>query len=111
MPSMRNHQSGKTTKMLLLGDPGAGKTGSICSLADAGYNVRILDMDNGADIIRNTMLHPQSIYKRDSIDRIKYVTITDPLSNVAGKLIPKSPKAWQRAVGMLDKWKDGEDDL
>lgn len=108
MTSMRNHQSGKTTKMLLLGDPGAGKTGAICSLADAGYNVRILDMDNGADIIRNTMLSPKSIYGRDAIDRIHCKTITDKLSNVAGKLIPKSPKAWQKAVEMLDNWKDGD---
>lgn len=111
MPSMRDHQSGKTTKMLIVGDPGGGKTGALCSLADAGYNVRILDMDNGADIIRNTMLHPKTIYKPEAIDRIRYVTITDPLSKVGDKLIPKMPKAWGRAVGMLDRWKDGDEDF
>jgi hypothetical protein len=111
MPSMRDHQSGKTTKMLLLGDPGSGKSGSLCSLADAGYNLRIVDMDNGIDIIRNTMLSKASPYKPDAIDRIIYETVTDPLKNVGGKLVPKQPKAWQRAVELLMDWKTESEKL
>lgn len=111
MPSMRDHPSGKIVKMLNIGAPGAGKSGAICSLADAGLNVRILDLDKGADIIRSVMLHPSSIYKLDSIDRIKYISLSDRMKNVSGKLIPKSPKAWQSAMELLDNWKDGDESL
>ena len=42
-------------KMLYLGHTGAGKTGSLAALAAAGYNVRILDLDKGTQILRDYM--------------------------------------------------------
>ena len=38
---------------LLLGDSGAGKTGSLISLIEAGYTLRIADCDNGVRILAN----------------------------------------------------------
>jgi hypothetical protein len=38
-------------KMLLVGDSKAGKTGALASLVLAGYHVRVIDLDNGTDII------------------------------------------------------------
>lgn len=38
-------------KMLLVGDSKAGKTGALASLLLAGYHVRVIDLDNGADVI------------------------------------------------------------
>ena len=38
-------------KMLLVGDSKAGKTGALASLLLAGYNIRVIDLDNGADVL------------------------------------------------------------
>ncbi len=39
--------------LLLLGDTGTGKTGSLISLIHAGYTLRLLDLENGSKILRN----------------------------------------------------------
>ena len=52
MPSLANHQSNEYTKMLLEGDSGSGKTGSLASLVAAGFSLRILDMDNGLEPLK-----------------------------------------------------------
>jgi hypothetical protein len=105
MPKLSDHQSQDTTKMLLIGDTGAGKSGSLASLADAGYNLRILDLDNGIDILRSLLTDPKSGYSKESLARVDYETITDPMKNVAGKLIPAKATQWQRAIKLLDNWK------
>lgn len=105
MTKLANHASASVTKMILLGDSGAGKTGALASLADAGYNVRILDLDNGADVLANLLNDPKSPYKKEALGRVDYETITDPMKNVNGKLIPKQAKVWQSAVKLLDNWK------
>lgn len=111
MPALRNHQSTKVTKMLLVGDTGGGKTGALASLAAAGYNLRILDMDNGIDLLRNLLDDPKSTYPKDALDRVAFVTVTDKMKNVNGKLIPSKTEAWQRAVKLLDNWKTEDEDL
>lgn len=108
MASLASHQSAVTTKMLLLGDSGAGKTGSLASLAQAGYNLRILDLDNGLDVLANLLSDLKSPYGKDAINRVNYITVTDPMKNIAGKLIPVKASVWQRSMGYLQKWDDGE---
>ena len=51
MASIKNHQSTDVTKLLLVGDSGSGKTASLAQLANAGYNLRILDYDDGLAIL------------------------------------------------------------
>ena len=51
MASIRNHRASEVTKLLLVGDSGSGKTSSLASLANAGYNLRILDFDDGLAIL------------------------------------------------------------
>lgn len=104
------------TKMLLIGDTGAGKTGAVSSLLAAGYNVRILDMDAGVAILRDYLMNPASIYlqsrlplwpKNSSADllaRLDFQTITDQMKNVNGKLVPKTAKAWTKAMETLNNW-------
>ena len=100
MPSLRNHQSVQFTKMLLIGDSGTGKTGSLVSLVKAGYKVRILDMDNGLDILRNLVLEQCP----DLIDNVHFVTVTDKYKNVGGKAVPVDSNSWSRAIKLLDNW-------
>lgn len=107
MTKLSNHQSGQTTKLLLIGDSGGGKSGSLASLASAGYNLWIVDLDNGIDIIRNVLRDPRYGYAKDAIDRVNFITITDPMRQSGGKLIPTKASVWQRVARLLagdDPW-------
>ena len=100
MPSMTQHPVSHITKMLLLGESGSGKTGSLASLVKAGYNLRILDFDNGVDIYKN-LLEGDT----EALGRITYETLTDKMKGVAGKSIPDGmPTAFSRATALLDRW-------
>ena len=66
MVKLAEHTSGDATRILYLGNSGAGKTGSLVSLVEAGYNLRILDMDNGVGILKQFILNQLEI-KRNNI--------------------------------------------
>lgn len=104
MPKLRDHTSAATTKMLYVGDTGSGKTGSLASLAAAGYNLRILDLDNGIDVLVNYLRDPKSPYGPEALDRVIYETLTDPMKNVNGKLMPSKATVWQKSMKLLDNW-------
>jgi hypothetical protein len=106
MADLSSHQSGATTKLLLIGDSGSGKTGALASLAQAGYNLRIADLDNGLDVLANLLRDPASKYGKDAIGRVKFETVTDPMRNIGGKLVPKAATVWQRTIKLLEAWPD-----
>lgn len=109
MPPLSSHQSATSTKLLFIGDSGVGKTGALASLAAAGYNLRILDFDNGLDILKNYLSDPNSSYLKASpkaIENVTYITCTDQMKTVAGTIIPLRAFAWQRAVEALHQWKE-----
>lgn len=111
MPPITAHQSNKSTKLLLIGDSGAGKTGALSSLAADGYKLHCLDMDNGLDVVKGYLTDPKSPYvarNKECALNFDYVTITDQMKAVGGKLVPKTATAWTRAVNQLADWKDGE---
>ena len=56
MPSFLSHPNQKRVKLLLLGDPGAGKTGLMATLANKDYKVRILDEGHGTDAITRVLI-------------------------------------------------------
>lgn len=115
-------QPQQVLKVLYMGDTGAGKTGSTAALAAAGYNVRILDLDNGVELLGDFMLNPKSIYRNASPGhwtaeqchgverRMSYVTITETINLIQGKAIPKGD-CWTKLNRQLENWKDGELDL
>jgi hypothetical protein len=99
MPNLTDYAGAKVTKMLVVADSGAGKTGALASLARAGYNLRILDYDSGLNVLVDLLKSdPQALA------RIEYETLTDSMKNVSGKLIPKSATVWQRTSKILDNW-------
>ncbi len=113
MPAIADHQSNKSTKMLYLADSGAGKTGSLASLPCDGYNLRIADLDNGIDILKNYMTDPKSPYVEKSPDcasRVRYVTLTDPKKNIGGQLFTMKPTVWTRLMMLLQHWKEFDED-
>lgn len=107
MPKASEHQSGKFTKMLLVGESGCGKTGTLLSLLLAGFKVRVIDMDNGLDWLVNQLKkkHPEVL------DNLEYVTCRDALKLGAGALgvVTKLavPNAYPNAVKLMEKWEDG----
>jgi hypothetical protein len=98
-------------KLLLIGDSSTGKTGGLASLAAAGYNVRILDLDNGSEIFWDLFCGPKPFYPTagaEGLARVDVITCTDSYKSVAGSLIPSASRAWLKAVNLLDNWKDRE---
>lgn len=110
MPDLASHQSSSTTKLLIIGGSGSGKTGSLCSLAAAGYNLRLLDMDNGVDIIHNLLSDPDR-YPPEALSRVKFETLTDTMRNANGRLMPGKVTVWQRVSNLLSNWKTPTEDL
>ena len=79
MTTFNEPQEELPNKVIYLGHYGAGKTGSLASLAAAGYNVRILDIDKKTQILRDYMLNTSaSIYRREmpGFGRIGWENIT-----------------------------------
>lgn len=118
MTGITQHQSARFTKLLLLGHSGSGKTGSLVSLVMAGYKLRILDFDNGIDIIKNFLMKPESPYyaeiqrqKLDLDEAVQFCTITEHMRNVNGRMLPVKATVWDRAMRMLDHWKEDDLDL
>lgn len=108
MPSLANHQSNEYTKLLIEGDSKSGKTGALASLVTAGYKLRILDMDNGLDVLKQFVLReaPQNL------NNVEYRTLRDDrVSSPTGPIINGQPKAFINAIKMLDKWKYDDIDL
>lgn len=102
MPTLNNHQSSRTVKALLMADSGTGKTGALVSLVKAGYRLVIQDFDNGLDILANLVRDECP----DKADNVIFETLTDKMRTLNGQAVVDGvPKAWQRAMGLLDKWK------
>lgn len=114
MPNILQHQSAHTTKLLLVGDSGVGKTGALMSLAAAGYKLRIIDFDNGVDILRGYCTDEKSPYLKLNpkvAENIVFETLADPMKNLNGKLVPAKAQAWARMTGLLQHWKGEGYDL
>lgn len=122
MPRFDQYIGDPAIKALYLGHSGSGKTGSLVSLAAAGYRVRILDLDNKAHIIRDYVTNPKSMYLQrrpdlwtqeqadKTITNISYVTITEGFNIVPsrGAAYPKGD-SWVKIGKLLNDWRDGDD--
>lgn len=110
MPRLSQHHSQDAVKMLFIGDSGSGKTGALAALVMAGYELAILDFDNGLDILFNILRAQPNA--EELLDRVYYETCTDKLKTVSGLAVPDGvPKGWSKALKLLDKWKTDDYDL
>ncbi len=109
MPQGTVHQSKKTTKLLNIGESGAGKTGALKCFLLAGFRLIIADFDNGIDILINLIrddkdLSPEK--KIEVLNNLYYETFTDPLKMQAGKVIPVgTPSAFTNMEEGLGRWR------
>ena len=103
--NITDHPASGVVKMLLIGESGTGKTCSLASLADAGYNVRILDLDNGIDALKHLLVDPKSKYSREAAARVDVQTITEKMRNVQGRWVPAAATVWDRVGRILTEWR------
>lgn len=98
MPSMLEHESNSIVKVLCPSDSGAGKTGALASLVDAGLNVRVLDFDNGLSVLKGF------VKDKPKLANVHFVNgLQDEIKLSGGRMgITKAP-AFQRAMDALDK--------
>src|SRR6056297_684202 len=104
MPSLSDTTEDRFVKMMLIGDSGAGKTGSLASLARAGYHLHVLDMDGGIDPLRH-----QLSGDREALSRVSYVSYRDRYKTTSqGTEVVRPARAYLDATKTLDKWPDDE---
>lgn len=94
-------------RILLLGYPGAGKTGSLACLANAGFKLRVLDFDgNMKPLLQFT--------KPELRQNIDVLTFEDRTRQGPKYIEPVGiPEAFANALRSLDHWKykDGEEEV
>jgi hypothetical protein len=102
MPKLDQHHSSKLVKVLYIGDSGTGKTGSLASLVGAGYNLKIIDLDNGLDAL-------VQFVRKDHLDRqgnVEFETVRDIYEvGAAGPRI-KTARAFVECSKLLTRWTD-----
>ena len=101
MTSLARHQSNEYTKLLITGDSGSGKTGALTSLVAVGYKLRILDLDNGLEPLKQFVLRECP----DKINNIEFRTLRDVRKATATGPVVTKPLAFIQAIKMLDSWK------
>jgi hypothetical protein len=102
MPSLGELQSSSITKLLVIGNSGVGKTGALASLVKEGFKLRILDFDNGLDVLA------QLVRKNcpDKLGNVEYRTLRDKhKASMLGPVLDGPAKAFPEGLKMLDKWK------
>lgn len=110
MPTLDQHHSTDLVKLLLLGDAKSGKTASLVSLVEAGFKLRILDLDNLLDILAKLIRERCP----DKIGNVEFRTLRDKRKMTpSGPVIDGQPKAFVEAIKMMDRWKykDGEEEI
>ena len=102
----------RTVKALAIGYPKTGKTGSLASLANAGYKIGILDFDRNIDPLME-FVDP---VHQDNVSVISFEEQLAPKKFTRGKLtIEKlvpigTPEAFAKSLRVLNNWKDEETD-
>jgi AAA domain len=103
MPTLDQHQSNDFTKMIVLGDPGSGKTGGLTSLVKEDFTLGIVDFDNGLDPLVQYIKHECP----DKIGNVHYVTLRDKYKmTVDGPVIVGAARAFADGLKLMDTWPD-----
>lgn len=103
MAALQQHQSQLRTKLLLLGNSGAGKTRALATLANAGYRLMIWDYDNGLDVLTGKDSEGRSVVSESARANVFFETLTDAPG--------KPPSAYTRGLNLFNRWKTASEDL
>lgn len=91
-------------RAMLVGYPGAGKTGSLVPLVNAGFKIRMLDFDGNTE--------PLLLYSDpDKLVNVDIVHLEDKLRAGSRFIEPVGlPTAFKRGLDLMDEWKYTEGD-
>jgi len=93
----KDYPATKRGVIMLCGDSGAGKTSALATLANAGYNLRVMDLDNKLAVLRKHLTE-------DGAKRVDVMTFKDALN--------KKADAYKRFKNVIyTGWKDQGEDL
>ncbi len=99
MVSAKAFQGCRTARIMMVGYPKSGKTGSLACLVNAGFKLRILDFDGNLDVLFQ-------FCDEDKLENIDYVPLEDKMRMGAKVIEPSGlPSAFPSAMKMLDRWK------
>lgn len=97
MAKFENYPAVQRGVIMLCGDSGAGKTSALATLANAGYNLRVMDLDNKLGVMRKHLT-------ADGAARTSVMTFKDALNEKA--------TAYKRFKEVIyNGWKDEDEDL
>ena len=111
--TLASYASSRTVKAMAVGFPGTAKTGSLACLANAGYSLRVIDLDGNHDPLLE-YIEPEN-YKNVHLvvlkDRMRFMPGDKA---TPGGLVPAgAPKAFETALRLFDRFKyktlDGEE--
>lgn len=86
-------------RLLLVGFPGSGKTGSLASLVNAGFKMRMIDFDGNYEPLIQHIL-PARLGNLDIVHLSDdYFISKGPVENVG------IPRAFSNAFSLMDEWK------
>ncbi len=122
MTDLLDHHSSESTKTFIIGKQGHGKTGAKASLVAIGYKLRMLDYDNGADILKNLLTNYHYPYRKYMEDHniplrgaVNICTITEQMTKKTedgrSRPVPKNANGFTKTIDMLENWTDGETKL
>jgi len=97
MPGLEDHESASVVKALCVGDSGAGKSGALASLVDYGFNVRVLDFDNGLGVLKG------HVKKKENLRNVHYVTLRDRLKLMGSRMGLAKADSFQRGMNALEE--------
>src|SRR5690606_9246861 len=98
------HKSKKVQRILLVGDPGSGKSSAIGSMLEHGQKLFIADFDDNLDPIRNFVdpKYHDNLHYETLVDRVRFHPET------GYPFVPGKPKAFSRFIKLTDRWVDSE---
>jgi uncharacterized protein YqkB len=110
-------------KAFKVGKQGHGKTGADACLVAMGLKLRILDYDNGSDILKNLLTKPFYPYHKYMLDHkiplsnaINVQKISERMIKKTEKIgvdeltryVPEKARGFSKTVDLLEDWKDKE---
>ena len=97
-------------RLLMLGSPKSGKSGSLAAVANAGWTIRYLDFDGNADplLAYTAPQHRGNIQIVSCLDDLSMQKSLDDRGGVKditfGLSAAKPPRAWRTMLDAMDKW-------
>lgn len=108
MSNIADHYSGQSGKAIVLGESGSGKTGALISLVEAGFDLRILDFDNGLSYLANLI----KTRCPDKQKNVIFETCQDNFDSINGKpSMVGQPVAMAKGTNLINHWKTDTEDL